>query len=418
MKYLFLDTNIFLHFKSYTDIKWEDIVGTSQYTIVVAPIVIDELDKHKNSSNKKVNKKAKSTIGKFAEIVEGTSTNNLAVKLLVIRPEEAVFNQFGLSKSQQDDSLLATILSYTIQAGDEVILITNDLGPLIRAQSFNIKCIRMPEEYRLEEELDETEKENRQLKQELIGLKNLQPKVLFGFSNGTNQLKITPVKMQFTKAEYIQRESSINKRNYGHLRKYSEIKEPIFKALNAFSRLSDSQVDDYNKELDAYYIEFEKYLGEEYEHKIKLSSCFEIELNLNNTGTAPANDIDIYLHFPDGFKLSEKRKKGPKKPEPPYQPKSQWDFGLRSSILPIIDTRGAFPKVNTGPELTKLKKTNSYDVEFKVRDLKHNQNVGLPKLFVCFENIESMSSFHVDYTLMIANLPNKIEGQLHVIIER
>lgn len=43
MKYLFLDTNIFLHFVDFEQIPWADLIGDSEITIVVSDIVAQEL---------------------------------------------------------------------------------------------------------------------------------------------------------------------------------------------------------------------------------------------------------------------------------------------------------------------------------------------------------------------------------------
>jgi len=52
MNYLFLDTNILLHFKTFDEIKWTDYV-IGEYHLSIAPVVLDELDKHKYHVNAK-----------------------------------------------------------------------------------------------------------------------------------------------------------------------------------------------------------------------------------------------------------------------------------------------------------------------------------------------------------------------------
>ena len=60
MTYIFLDTNLFLHFQDFEQINWNDIIGTNDtINIALAPTVIDELDKHKYNANRKIQKWAK-----------------------------------------------------------------------------------------------------------------------------------------------------------------------------------------------------------------------------------------------------------------------------------------------------------------------------------------------------------------------
>lgn len=45
-----------------------------------------------------------------------------------------------------------------------------------------------------------------------------------------------------------------------------------------------------------------------------------INIQMHNNGNAPANDIDVWLHFPDGFFVLRKDQymKKPREPKPPY----------------------------------------------------------------------------------------------------
>ena len=66
MKYIFLDTNIFIHFQFYEQISWQEIVG-DEYKLIIAPIVLDELDKHKTNPNKKIAGRVKSILPKIEQ---------------------------------------------------------------------------------------------------------------------------------------------------------------------------------------------------------------------------------------------------------------------------------------------------------------------------------------------------------------
>ena len=53
MKYLFLDTNIFLHFQNFEQIPWQKLIGGDDFKIIVSDIVAEEIDKHKDSARGK-----------------------------------------------------------------------------------------------------------------------------------------------------------------------------------------------------------------------------------------------------------------------------------------------------------------------------------------------------------------------------
>ena len=62
-----------------------------------------------------------------------------------------------------------------------------------------------------------------------------------------------------------------------------------------------------------------------------------------------------------------------------------------------------------------IKKTNSYDVDINIRKLKHNKIAVLKKMFVTFENYNSIINFSVDYEIRCSNVPNIVSGKLNFI---
>ena len=59
MKYLFLDTNVLLHYQSFEDVPWNRLVGVSDaITIVICETVIAEIDKHKDGQRSKLRDRA------------------------------------------------------------------------------------------------------------------------------------------------------------------------------------------------------------------------------------------------------------------------------------------------------------------------------------------------------------------------
>lgn len=55
----FIDTNILLHFKVFEGIKWDKFLGDKDYALVICPTVLDEIDKHKDSSKSRIKNRAK-----------------------------------------------------------------------------------------------------------------------------------------------------------------------------------------------------------------------------------------------------------------------------------------------------------------------------------------------------------------------
>jgi rRNA-processing protein FCF1 len=428
MTYIFLDTNIFLHFKWYEEIPWNTVIGKGTYTPVIPPIVIYELDNHKNHSSKRINQRARSIIARLEVMVESKAQTPIFLHSM---PTEEGFQKYNLDKNKADDCLLVSLLEFSVSANTDPILITNDLGMKMKALGLNVKCVRLDNEHRIPEELDETEKQLDQLRKELADLKHRQPKVTLQFENSGNQLYLSPSEFNLggNEWDFVKRYSEQNKLEFEHLKMPSKEElqntdeKNTFKILSTamFPSLSQDQIDSYNKGLDEYFISYQNYLHKEYQYQLQQSNTFAVNIELRNDGTLPAEDIDVFLHFPDGFEVLEEIEDAPSKPLPPYKPKSRFDFNFGSSmpILPDIFLPNYDNHVsqNSGPSLTRLEKTNSYEVEFTLQTLKHNQSQLLPILFIRYENLFEMKNFTIDYSLFISNVSKKIEGKLHVIFK-
>jgi hypothetical protein len=138
-----------------------------------------------------------------------------------------------------------------------------------------------------------------------------------------------------------------------------------------------------------------------------------------NSGTCPAEDIHVSLHFPDGFMLYDE-KHPPKMPEEPAAPSKEMNLFPHSSLLSSLpympDIRARFPQPRD-PSVPKIRKTNSYDVEFEHEKLQHGFIWTFAPLYVAFDSWESAKSFSIDYVIRAANMIDAEEGALGVVVE-
>ena len=80
MKYLFLDTNIFLHFEDFEEIPWNTIPGISdECCLCIAPTVLDELDDQKDNSKGKIQKRARKYSRKLYDIIMQSKSSKYKV---------------------------------------------------------------------------------------------------------------------------------------------------------------------------------------------------------------------------------------------------------------------------------------------------------------------------------------------------
>jgi rRNA-processing protein FCF1 len=438
MKHIFLDTNIFIHFRPYDQIPWREIVE-DDYRLVVAPIVLDELDKHKTNSNKKIASRVKTVLPKIEQ--EQTNQDSIMTVNLSV-PKDATFNQNDLSRSQQDHALLAAILEFGEANGlDNIVFVSHDTGPRIRARALGISVIQLDNKYLLPEEESPEEKELKKLQKENAELKNKMPDVVLSFSDGEKFVKYNLNPIELSEDAYCSVELMRIKEQYKPF--VTEEEESIElpkgpvpieflmankKLLNSLSRLNEpttEQKEKYNQELENFYSEYETLFKNKYQWDRILSNVVQLDLAISNKGTAPADEIDIFVVFPSTTKilLYENFHKF-EKPKPPYKPKFEGDMDMSGiavnfwnnqppkEYIRIIDKSVIKDTVECS-SVTTLD-DGSIEVHYNYSDsLKHNFNFSLEPIWAFSE-----SSFKIKYRLLISNYPKQVEGELNIIINK
>ena len=429
MQYIFLDTNIFIHFVDFEQIDWTSITNSPDVIVItLAPIVIDELDKHKYNKNQRISRRVKKLLPKIESSFDNPEKLRYQIKLVETRPSEITFIENNLDKAEQDDSLLAAILEFKkkITNLDKIIYITNDVGPRLKAKSLNISVQKLNEEFLLPIEPDELEIKNLTLQKELHELKNKTPDVKLCFLDKSNLKIFKRENLEYSKEEFIKKEIELVKKETPFL-VYNTLKKDIHKkplltfAKHTLFSLSESQVNDYNKELNEYFTKCENYANELFVAFDFRNHSIKIEFLLVNTGTAPAHDIDIEIHFPDGFELITENDLPmlKKKPIPPYKPKNitDYNFHINPIARSIINPASNFDMGSIKLNQPTIKKTNSYNVSYHLNSLKHNQNFELEPLYAKFNNIGSAKGFKIEYKLIISNLASQVVGQLNINLQ-
>jgi hypothetical protein len=196
---------------------------------------------------------------------------------------------------------------------------------------------------------------------------------------------------------------------------------------------SRQELEKYNASLDRFYIDFREHLQRIEDFSQAAMRRIEFQPILLNDGGFPAEDIDIFMHFPDGFRLLNKGDwpavpTEPQHPNVPKGPRESFMAALSAPLFPgimapdILSMSGinkAVANIGPGPNVSnpKIRKSNSYDVELCVRELKHHFQISLGTLYAVFDSWDTAKSFQVTYKLLAANLPQEVEGSLNVIIE-
>lgn len=411
---LFPDTNILIHFQPIENWDWKSELGNIQIGLCLS--IINELDKTKYSVSS--NNTKRRVQGLVKKISSSSTLIFNHIPFIIYMPEglQEILKSFHLDMNDKDDVFIASVLQYMhVNPQDDVQIISNDLGVQLKCKAHRIKFLIPDEKYLINEE-DSAEKEIKKLTVELNRIKNLQPKLRLQFDNGETQ-KAFDIKEPWKEYEdeIIETLEAIRAAN-PFLEPDLETNQERFQLFDLYKKTPD-KVARYNEALQEYYSDYELYLKKNkvYAYKEKLTVILKIELS--NFGNTPAEDIDLYMHFPDGFRLGEKddyyaKEREPSPPDLSSYSMAPIDF---STLIPSLMT-SHLSNINLGR--FSIKKTNSYEVKDYFKNIKHNHIGRVNPLYVTFDRFEDAKNFEITYKITAGNMVDIEENSLHVIINK
>lgn len=431
-KLIFLDTNIYLHYQPFDQIDWQEFLKAENITIIVPPVTIRELNKHKDSHQQaRVKNRAGSIIKKLFEMFE-TKPDVILDNGLGIRHEDREpiinFEEYALDRSVQDDNLIASALAAKVEKpNEEILIITSDFGLnlLGKARRLEIQTVRLPEKFKLPDDLSLEQKEIKKLEEDLRKLKNKTPKLSLALSNGQQHMTFDVEKPAILTKEFI--DSEIEKLRLSHPKINFQDKQnkTTGTPLELLLSLSKDDVEQYNNDLEEYFESSRKYLEYKFSYQNKINRTLKLEIIAMNEGSAPADDIDVFMHFPDGFKLIEEKdfSKLSDPPKPPRKPRNQYErlsqMGNFWSTLhvPSTNINSSFD-LPTNVSSYNIKRTKSYDVDFQIQRLKQKISESAGVLYLEFDSYDTAQSFHIDYDMVVATPPCEFSDRLHIIVNK
>ncbi|WP_050470674.1 PIN domain-containing protein [Herbaspirillum chlorophenolicum] len=427
-KYLtiFIDTNITLHYQRLDQVSWEEFAQGRNVEIVVCAVVLMEIEKNKvENQSKKIRKRAGEYGAWLLNKYDSPElTQNVKIRFHANEPM-IDFHSNGLDKQNFDDRLVAAVLEHRENnPSKDVLVLTADLGVTFKFKMRGIEVTNLSEKYKLPEELDEQETENRELRSQLEKFKNRHPKVRLLFDQNEPFIEVEkeaiPQRDQFLTREMTRMmEKHPKKKNHPGYEIGSNLASHavMLQLGKIFNEMSESQQASYDQRLDEFYIEYHTYLENIYDFHLR--SLARVELNLlmsNLDGSAPANNIDVFVRCskPFSFLKEDLLPNRPKAPTPPRKPNSLFDSGINhfSTHLPHIPSMKDI-LLETASETPKLEIVGG-DAKFYVRQLKHKQSFKLFPIWLDLQSVQNMNNLAVTYEIHAEEILSPVTGSLHV----
>lgn len=426
-KTLVVDTNIFIHYQFFTDIDWCALADCKKTTILITPTIIKELESLKYENNHRKKERSRNVLNKIEKLLDESSNsifrNNVDLMLISSEPSNELFKANNLNIDTQDDRILATIIENKPNVSSEIFIVSNDLGIRLKAKALNIKVIAIPEKYELKPEPDKKEKYIARLRNEIAALKSPLAKVAVYLDRMKETREYTISKPKQLKKDLIKKKCEEIKLK--HPKKEYSSEDILENQFNLISGITEKKIEEYNTELDSFYNEYEQFCI----RKLRMENRKLLSLKLNmivmNEGKSPAEDIDIYFHFPDGFEIFMHNdfETEINEPEAPKL-KGIMDGILASESLlhnltsPLLNPNYQHLSLPSNVSSFNIIKSKSYEIELSISRLKHYQFEKLDSLYLVFDSFEQARSFSFSYKIQAANIPEELEGKLNIIIKK
>lgn len=427
MKYLLLDTNIYLHYIDFEQIDWGTIIGDKEYEIVVPYTVIKEIGKYKDGPKSKIKVRAKAVASKFGCYFLNDDYNKQINLVQIDDPSDEILIRYHLNRSVCDDLIIGSILEF--EHKDDVIVISHDNTLLIKAKNLGLKFLpKMPNKYLISEEKSEEEKEHERCRKELEQLKNRQPKPQILFANGETVLRIKAPSVSNVdrKLEEIMiKIKSKNPKVNIHTTIHedispSDIFNDMLNSLNRFqySIYSDDQLRKHNIELDKFYAYCERFYRFKLESELLEGQLKELSFIISNSGNAETGEMNIFLAFPKHIQLYNERSVKYMNGIEPKAPLVGMDFSEYGNGLAFsyIDPRGglSIPQLKSWDLMKYLSK---HSINVDASNLVHNVQRSLRIKNALYVDAMQCGNFTIDWRICAAGCVKSVSGTLSVIVE-
>ena len=285
-------------------------------------------------------------------------------------------------------------------------------------------------------EKTDAEKERDRYKRELEALRNRMPSLSVVFANGASELVI-PAARSFDIDKAVALKIAEIKNEHPHARRrhagttqhsapnqpvkleelmgfdFGELNRRIKESISCFDPLmfvSDERIEDYNRELDEYYVRYEKYLRLRMRKTWLDSIMHELRFKIANTGNAMSGEVAVELKFPENIKLYNARcKKNEEINQPPLP-----DINIPNMSLNTFPRYGyGLPTVEVWNPDKYLSKTT---YNFRKRNIIHGTRAEITFDNGLYIGIGQPMEFAIQWLIADSASADRFSGELKVRI--
>lgn len=367
VKYIFLDTNVFVQCRSFLSINWRELFNDDldkDIFIVISYTVNQELDELKK--RKKRIRRLQSNLRKFKD---KEFSDGVFLKFLIFPIKWSSLDSEWSEKLNENDAdcrIIAETLKFKeAHMDDEIYFITGDNTPYFIAQELDINSINwLDEEFK---NIFERDKSNIKHQNKLTDL-------IIRFANKERQTKIifeeelpnleTFIVQEFPDTSFQEEEFSSN-HDFSIKQTGSEELKDLIRSIKY-------------KDIDTFKAEIEKYYNQVIEYK----KYKVIKLYLSNCGNKPYNNVTIHIHtyLEKNFDIKSKNEL-----EKPEKPQLERRFPLFTKLFTNpVNIPKSYNIKYIPPEKSEMERKDSWDFGYSIKKIQHNLTMSLYPVMIKF----------------------------------
>lgn len=337
--YCFVDTCFFLEYQSIQSVRWVELLGTADVTLVVPIAMLRELDSHKDSNPRKGKRERALKVIQLIEDAPAAPAvlpleNGSSLLVMTTRPSQDLFTTLKLLQTKPDDELVVSAYQFKLDhPTDRVVVVTADTTPRVIAKGNGLEAPAPPAHWKFKEPEDEMSKKIREL-EALVGK---QPELETTFEDGSKLMRHAIDIFKDSEA-LIARSVSVMKERFPMANYNSH--------LMAFNPRGASA---YNRDIERFYEDYEKALGDWLKIKLNYARTVPISIILSNTGRATAHHVQLSIQINGHAKVLEHVHNELTLPKPP-RPPSLLDTFHQGTGLVFIGISSGYQTTEGSPD--------------------------------------------------------------------
>jgi len=329
---LFIDTNGFIQLRDLKDIPWRKLFrGVKHVRIMVARIVVDELDQHKVSNKPRQRDRARAALKqiRLARKAPGgaLTLKDSPLKITLEIPPRAKLDWEWLSildPSNPDDRLVAEAVTH----GEGAAILSHDSGPLLTAHDIGLKGYEPLDDWHLPEEQSDADKKIALLERQLTAARSTKPQIAIEIDgrDAAGKLILYRPILPALDSEQVDR---LLKRYLTEYPRASPEATARFYVTTMGEGLTEEQVSSYHGEYDSFEDRVKSHLQELHKYSFYIVVP-TLGVRTTNHGSVSAMNFHVSLETSGGIGVLSSakwiRKLAPF-PEPPDEPEPRGYLG-------------------------------------------------------------------------------------------